>query len=212
MKRSVVFLACCCLAVATLAPSASAWIVAVDTENTLGAPQNNFEMVFNGHVIATGGGKDPATNAFPNPNVQWFTAVGAAPAVIQTGVRFLGVAKDQIASAPGVKTEFGLFGDGYPSLSTILGAQWKVDTTASASVPIASVLFAQLGGGVIQVTVSNQTSNNITVSQVGYRVLGINSFRINNLNRPRCRPRRSPHQAFRMEPSWAPVAGVSRST
>jgi len=160
---------------------AHAWILSHETEQTATADQDSLEMVLEGHVLVTGGGKNAATNPFPDPNRQHFTAAGAWPFIQATGVRFLGIQKPLIANSPGVKRQFGIFGDG-PGLPRIQEVRWMAGGSPTP-VPAASVAFRPLGGGNVEVTLSNEGTSDIAVSGVGYRVVKINAVKVENLNR-----------------------------
>ncbi len=198
MKRTVVVGVCAVLVAGPFlspGPTAFGWIVAIDVEQTDATPQTAFEMWLDSNVRVTGGGRDPATNAFATPNRAHLTPDGAATTI----VRFFGIADPDgggpltvpvIEASAGVKRHFGIFGDG-PRVPVVLEARWA-NGVAAPNNPITpgpvcaapSVEFNPLGGGLVQVTVKNHhATNNIVISQVGYRIIPINSFSIAHLNR-----------------------------
>src|SRR5207248_953862 len=67
----------------------------------------------------------------------------------------------------------------------IAEVDWMVDATINGRVPAVTVQFTYdpVTAGNVQVTLSNETVDNITISKVGYRILKINSFRLEDLNR-----------------------------
>ncbi len=219
MRRIVVVMAIAGFVGLASGPPAHAWMIAQDCEQELATDQNNVEWWFDSHVRTIGGGKDTASNAFEGPNIQYDTFLGPPnphPAVPYTIARFLGIGstglKATIPQSPGGKRNFGVFGEG-PLVPRMIDVQWKVDGAVSASVPIPSVAFTWVafdnttGLGTVQVTVTNETyTDDIVVSEVGYRVLPINSFSLANLNRG------TPGTRAGMPPSTFAPSGVADGT
>jgi hypothetical protein len=180
-----------CLGVALVAawtagPPASAWMVNVDVEWIPVDGAKDFDMILDGHALITGGGKSSVTNPFPNPNIQQRVVSGGVPNVTASGVRFIGIDMgDPVPNAcGGTCYHFGVFGDRQPTPPKIKSLYWTDGSGANIGwVPAPSVSFAHLGGDEVRVTVSNETTNAITVSQVGYRKLAIDSFSLQHLNR-----------------------------
>ncbi len=171
---------------------AHGWIVSHEVEQIFATDQNNFELEMDGHVRPTGGGKDPATNAFAGPNLQHETDQSAPPAYPYTILRFLGIntatgTKAVIPNSPGVKRQFTLFGDG-PQVPRTTELRWRADGTTSGNAPAVTVQFRAIAGGSVQVTLTNDLVDSISVSSVGYRILKINSFRAEDLNRAHMPP------------------------
>jgi hypothetical protein len=206
------------LAGLTIAPSAYAWMLSVDVEQLDATPQTAFEMWLDGNVRVTGGGKDPATNAFLTPNRAHLTNDFA----MSTVVRFFGMVDPdgagplqvpEIEASPGVKRQFGIFGDG-PRVPKVLGAYWAngiatppTNTTKGPACVVPSVSFNPLGNGQVEITVTNYDASQSTqISQLGYRKLPINSFSIANLNR------KTPGTGAGMPPSTFTPSGIADGT
>ncbi len=189
MRHGLGLFAAALLVVLMAGPPASAWMISQDEEQLDATAQTAVEWILKGPVFPSGGGKFADTNPFPQPNRTTFVGGGSFPNFTATGVRFFGVSGGSVPQSPGVKRQFGIFCEG-PDVPAVLDKYWATGPTGSppASTPsnylaAASVSFAELGGGLVQVTVSNQSPVDIVVSEVGYRILKIDSFSLHNLNR-----------------------------
>jgi hypothetical protein len=182
MNRKVTLCAVVGLLMWGLGKPAWAWIISKEEEQVSGVDVNAFEVKFAGNVRVMGGGQLAGTNAFSNPLRRNYTTFPTPTNVTFTGVRYLSITKAVISDSPGVKRQFGLFGDG-PAVPVIWDEYWSVDTNFQAATPAPSVTFEHVDATTVAVTIVNMALDEVSVSQVGYRLLKTNSFNVTHLNR-----------------------------